>query len=570
MSSNDVILLERKINDSRSETVGLAASLQETYFFAKHSLKEYSPSHDDLLSGIVDGNHDGGLDGIFILVNGNFIRDDSPVSGMGRDANVTFRIMQIKNTSGFSEAAVDKLIIHMPELLDYERDEKDLGKRFNNKIIEITRRFLRVISDLSMPNIRFVVEFASLKAADKPHPNVVSKSRNLDSTLKAAFSLSESEVNFLDAALVTQKTRLQPPNVKTLTLAENPISTDRGGYIGVVALPQYWTFISHETGDLDTSIFDANVRDYELESPVNIDIQKTLEAAEEDLDFWWLNNGVTVVADEMQLRGKNLDLVTPQVVNGLQTSYEVYKRGAMSEGALDPKQNILVKIVAPTKEDAKDRIIRATNSQTILGTSALRATDSVQRDIEEYLKGKGYYYERRKNHYRNNRLPLDRLVSIEQMGQAVIAVAAQLPHIARGHVSRIFDDDIYELAFTSNMDLNLFLKSIEIYRYCEKFLRKTESTRGEVENFVFHLSSITVIALTRKVQPSSQNVAEIKYMPSDELLNILLDIVRRVYAEVVRTKGYVLFDQVSKDESTSSKLAEAAHKYLQSSPRGTR
>lgn len=570
MSTNDVVLLGNKVEEIRKETSDLLPSEQETFFFAQHALKEFSPSHDDLLSGIVDGEHDGGLDGMFVLINGNFIRDDSSVAGMGRDASVVLRLMQIKNTTGFSESAIDKLIIHLPELLDYDRNEADLSNRYNSKVLEVSRRFLNVVSELSMPNIKFIVEFVSLRASDGPHPNVVQKSRNLQSSLTDSFSLSECEVDFLDAADVIRATRQLAPSRKSLSLAENPISTERGGYVGVVSLPEYWNFISHQDSGLDTAIFDANVRDYELESSVNTDIQQTLDSKDEEIDFWWLNNGVTIVADDMQLRGKTLDLETPQVVNGLQTSYEIYKQGSKFEGSLDPRQNVLVKIVAPQQEDAKDRIIRATNSQTTLGTSALRATDSVQRDIEDYLKDEGYFYERRKNHYRNSRVPLDRLISIEQMGQAVISVAVQVPHVARGEMLKIFDNETYELAFNSKMDLSLYLKSIQIYRHCEAYLRNNETTRGEVDNFVYHLSTIVAVALTRKTKPTIKDIANIKYMPTVELCDNLLEVVRSVFAEVVREKGYALFEQVSKDGLSSTKLIVAAQKYLQSSRRGAR
>ena len=49
-------------------------------------------------------------------------------------------------------------------------------------------------------------------------------------------------------------------------------------------------------GVFQESLFDANVRDYEGDVAVNSGIRATLIEARHDEEFWWLNNGVTIVA----------------------------------------------------------------------------------------------------------------------------------------------------------------------------------------------------------------------------------------------------------------------------------
>ena len=559
MAANDVILLGEMVDRSRVETDGLTASEQETYFFAKHFLKAFAPGHDDLLAGIVDGSNDGGIDGIYIFVNGNCVRDDVPLRGMGYGADLQLILLQVKNVSGFSEDAVDKFTIHLPELLDFDRDEEALSRRFNRRVLEVTRRFLTVIQTLEMPELRATVAFASFRAERGPHPNVSAKAQNVSRAIKHCFGTSEPTVVFLDAAEVSDRARYRPPSQKTLVLAENPISTDRsGGYIGVASLPEYCRFISDELGRLDGPMFDANVRDYESESGVNQSIQETLEEAESDVDFWWLNNGVTVVADKVQLNNKRLTLATPQVVNGLQTSHEIFKRGQRAE--LDPGRSVLVKVIEADREVTKDRIIKATNSQTNLGTATLRATDGLQRKIEEYFATIGLSYERRKNYYRNQQIPLTELVSIDQLGQAVVATLAQAPHIARGSVSLIFEDDIYPRVFHEQHPLAAYGQAISIVRSCEKFLRSDHRTRGETDNFVFHLAMITAVAMTKRLRPSAIELAAVDRIPDAALLGELLLLVQHAYSQVVTSKDFVLFDEVAKDElSTKRVLAQAAH-----------
>src|SRR3546814_13519732 len=40
-------------------------------------------------------------------------------------------------------------------------------------------------------------------------------------------------------------------------------------------------------------------------------------------DFWWLNNGVTILAQEASQVGKTIKITDPQIINGLQTSTEI-------------------------------------------------------------------------------------------------------------------------------------------------------------------------------------------------------------------------------------------------------
>lgn len=563
MANNDVILVQEMIERNRRETEMLSISEQDAYFFARHYLHPFSPSHDDLLAGLVDGSGDGGIDGVYILVNGMFVRDDAPLWGMGRGVNLQLVLTQVKNVRGFSEGAVERLIVHIPELLSFDRNEKELAKTFNSRVIEITRRFLDVVRDLDMPQIEIYSAFASLKSDSPAHPNVLRKCDRLSSVYTECFGASSPTVECHDAASVYELAGYRTPTTKRLLLAENPISTDVvGGYIGVATLDEYNRFITDETGRLDTAMFDANVRDYESGSGVNESIQQTLRSTESDVDFWWLNNGVTIVAEQVQPAGKQLTLSTPQVVNGLQTSHEIYKRTSRSE-LLDAR-SVLVKVVQIANEATKDRIIKATNSQTALGTSTLRATDQVQRKVEDYFGSIGLFYERRKNFYRNQQIPLDVLVSIEQLGQALTSTLVQTPHVARGEVSRIFEDEIYDLLFHGSHPLEVYSQSITILRMCEKFLRQESSTRGEVDNFVFHLATLTAIVMTRKLNPSAKDLASIDRVPGTELLSALLPTVRQTFSEVVNSKDYVLFDQVAKDSLSTSKLLAGADVYLRS------
>ncbi len=71
---------------------------------------------------------------------------------------------------------------------------------------------------------------------------------------------------------------------------------------------------------------------------VNSSISETLHRAD-DNDFWWLNNGVTVLASEATLvNNRELQIVNPEIVNGLQTSMEIYNYFSENREALESEK----------------------------------------------------------------------------------------------------------------------------------------------------------------------------------------------------------------------------------------
>ena len=116
-----------------------------------------------------------------------------------------------------------------------------------------------------------------------------------------------------------------------------------------------------------------------------------------------------------------------QIVNGLQTSHTIH--ATLSKQPADhPARDraILVRILVTDDATTRDQVIRATNRQTNVPVAQLRATDDVQRSIEAYFIGHGWYYDRRKNYYRNLGKNPERIIGIPLLAQAVMAMGLSL------------------------------------------------------------------------------------------------------------------------------------------------
>lgn len=237
-------------------------------------------------------------------------------------------------------------------------------------------------------------------------------------------------------------------------------------------------------------IFESNVRDYQGHNSVNNEIQGTLSADTPE-DFWWLNNGVTILAEDIsQSTPKQLLIVKPEIVNGLQTSNEIYQFFTQNIGQLSKEnRNILLRIIVPDDETSRDKIILATNSQTAIPPVALRSTDPIHRQIEMYFKARGLYYDRRKNYYKNQGKTSDEIISIAFLGQCLMSLFLGKPNYARARPSTLLsNNEYYKTLYIENTDLELYFKTAVLGKKVERFMKSSqEYVQAEKSDILFYV-----------------------------------------------------------------------------------
>lgn len=249
---------------------------------------------------------------------------------------------------------------------------------------------------------------------------------------------------------------------------------------------------------------------------------------EDSADFWWLNNGVTVIGKRLQPAGKRLDIEDPQIVNGLQTSRSIYqyfhgllRRDATAHEALTEGKvrQLLVRIIETQDENVAAKIIKATNSQNRVSAANLRSAEPFQRDIEEYFRRHGLYYERKKNHYKNLGKLRSEIVEVLELAQAVGAILLQQPNTARRMPSALLRDRLYEKVFSAKAPLEAYYKCLQIVRTVEAYLQGKGGVNGRHErsNVRFHLArSAAAFALTSS-RPKAHAVAKLDLSILDDI-----------------------------------------------------
>lgn len=393
MTSNDRIILDQVLRDTKAET---APDLSDADFFeifcASQVLKDHDLSYDEIESGIVHGGNDGGIDCAYILVNGELVLDDTDLNSYKRDVVIELSILQVKSRAGFSEGAIDRLISTSSDLFDLSKQPENLAQSYNDRLLAFFSLFRSTHNALAARFPKLRVQFSYATKGAEVHPNVRRKAKALEEHVQKFFSSCTADVYFFGAFELLERARQQPRKSYPLTLAENPISSSGAvGFISLVRLRDYYKFIIDDAQKLNRTLFEANVRDYQGNVEVNCGIQESLQDSQGE-DFWWLNNGITVIAAKATQSGKTLMIEDPCIVNGLQTSTEIYKHFRLST-ADDDERNVLMRVIVPSDPEMQDRIIKATNSQTPIPTASLHATEKIHRDIEEFIKPYGYFYD---------------------------------------------------------------------------------------------------------------------------------------------------------------------------------
>ena len=407
-------------------------------------MKNYGLSDEEIDNGIIGGGNDGGCDSMFIFLNDEVITPDqidSLSASKGSTLNLT--IIQAKNELGFGEDALMKWKTVSENLLDSGNSLQDYTGRYSEDVLNQFQLFRDAFTKLIRSQIRVVFKYYYVTLAHEVHPNTQHQANELGCKIKAMYPSSTVSVNFITADVLLELFHTDPEMSTHLELAAQPIALGRSKeFVALVNIGKYYQFITDDSQNLRKNFFEANVRDYQGSNSVNNCIANTLNSNTGE-DFWWLNNGVTILSEKIQLiTATELELLNPEIVNGLQTSTEIFNFFTNHPEKMPAEvRNVLVRIITPSSEESRDTIIFATNNQTNIPKSSLRVTDPIHLQIEMFLKTRGLYYDRRKNYYKNQKKKASEIVSVSFLAQCLISVILRKPDYARARPSTLLTDD---------------------------------------------------------------------------------------------------------------------------------
>ena len=241
--------------------------------------------------------------------------------------------------------------------------------------------------------------------------------------------------------------------------------------------------------DLDRSVLFDNVRGYLGDTTYNKNIVKTL--FEEPEKFFLFNNGITIVADQVECSKQNLDkqlkidIKNYQIVNGGQTLRSIYK---FKEENLYidnlASANVLVRIFKTGhNEGLINKIAEYTNSQNAISEIDLKSVDKIQIDLERNLREHGICY-LRKNEVDPILFEFDHKISMIKVGQLLFAYHGH-PEKVSNQKKKIFSIYYHKLFNYDDKLLKLIIKLI--YKYFEIDQAYNDSGYEIYEQKIFYI-----------------------------------------------------------------------------------
>lgn len=511
------------------EYVGLSESESFERFAAYSVLRKNFGQEFDLDDVLIGAGEDTGIDSLAIIVNGilvNSIEEIEDLLSRNKYLDISYVLVQAKTSGSFDAASISTFCRGIEDFfLDtyrLRRNDKIMQKRdIHNYLMQNVMKF--------STNPRCLYYYVCTGYWDEnlqDHKNILDNTKNV-LTRASIFShisykaCGANEINTLYKETSKQlAVQILFSSKATLPL----IPTVQSAYIGILPIAEFKKLILDDEGNI-RNVFDDNIRDFqELSNPVNKTISETLESDTSSL-FPLLNNGVTIVADDIKQTGDTLVLYNYQIVNGCQTSNVIAHHCKRS----DPQNlHIPVKIIQTNNETTKNQITFATNNQTPVKREQLAALTQFQRTLEDYYNAcqnePHIVYERRSNQYANsNDIKKGKIITISCQIRSFAAMFLRCPHRVTSYYGKLTENlakNDSEIFNPTHQPLTYYLSGLAYYRLESLF--KSMTLSGEFKKFrYFILLGFLLSIINKKLSKqdlSSEKINKKLLAPLEEKL----------------------------------------------------
>jgi hypothetical protein len=199
----------------------------------------------------------------------------------------------------------------------------------------------------------------------------------------------------------------------------------------------------------------------------------------------------------------------------------------------------MVRVIQTDDAQLQDTIIRATNSQNRMAASSLRMTDQIHRNIEEFFKKFDLFYDRRKGFYKDQARPITKIVSANDIVQAIVSILIQKPNDARARPGDYFKDEAsYAKVFADDkITLEAYLVCVQIVRRVGKYFETHQSDSSIRRNLKFYVSAFLARDITRMARPVAAKLPAVSVVQSlsDNEIEDCLKRIKRIFAPLAKS-----------------------------------
>jgi len=258
------------------------------------------------------------------------------------------------------------------------------------------------------------------------------------------------------------------------------------------------------------ALFERNIRHYLGSVGVNTAIEETVRSRPDD--FFYLNNGITAVAESIQQAAGNnsrcvFGLTNVSIVNGAQTAGAIATAAMSSTLSSDAKLLITIIEIGTPVDDIGLRITRARNHQNVVRGVDFAALDPNQERLRQELALAGItYYYRPSAEARMRRddaftleeaavalaclsLPMLTSVEVQQLSTHGQPVHNAVDYVvtAKKEIGRLWEQEgaYYRCLFPITLSGVRICRCVRVYRFIDKILADTERSEFSYSRRMF-------------------------------------------------------------------------------------
>ncbi len=303
---------------------------------------------------------------------------------------------------------------------------------------------------------------------------------------------------------------------RRVTLPE--IQNVKEAYIGVLDASSIIKIMTDEDGSLLSNVFYDNVRDFQGVNKVNGEIAETINSSNKD-SFAILNNGITIVAEDLRTTRDTFTITNYQIINGCQTSHVLFENKEL----INTSVKVPIKLIISGNEEVTSRVIRSTNRQTEVKEQDLIAFSNFQKRLEDYYTTfsgeERLYYERRSKQYNNKGVERKRIIDKTTQIKAIASLYYDKPDMATRYFGTLFSEFGDKLFIDNHEMFPYYVASYSIFKIESLF--KNKRIDKKYKKIKYHLLTMVRHEIDNSKCPSFESKKSTKYC--QKIYDILKD-----------------------------------------------
>ena len=266
------------------------------------------------------------------------------------------------------------------------------------------------------------------------------------------------------------------------------------------------------------NLLEANLRYYVKNPKIDNEITQTI--TNNPQEFWYLNNGLTIICNRFKVYEDKVELFGFSIINGGQTTYLINKMDPNFENDL----YIVCKIVRITnyhEQNPSDfilKIAQSSNRQKPINDQDLKTNQPEQLDFAKLCQKYGLIYEVRRGVARGKEIW--QRGNVTSCGKLLLAALLQLPADARTSRKAVFTPANYAILFPSNLSMldhhALIVSQLTKIEYCYKrYLTKDAKHRWPKQIKYAKNAKTIVIAFISLLSRLANNSLDLKTLQTN-------------------------------------------------------